>query len=100
MIHPSAIVHPRAHLGANVSIGPYSIIGEHVVLGEGTQVGPHAVITGHTTIGRDNKIFQFVSLGEVPRLQVRLLPHRRRQARLRPLRPAQAPKSSRKRRSR
>ena len=66
MIHPSAIVHPRAHLGANVSIGPYSLIGEHVVLGDGTQVGSHAVIKGHTQIGRDNTIFQFVSLGEVP----------------------------------
>lgn len=66
MIHTTAIVHPRAHLGANVSVGPYSIIGEHVELGDGTQVGAHAVITGHTRIGRDNRIFQFVSLGEVP----------------------------------
>jgi UDP-N-acetylglucosamine acyltransferase len=66
MIHATAIVHPRARLGANVGIGPYSIIGEHVELGDRTQVGAHAVITGHTTIGRDNKIFQFVSLGEVP----------------------------------
>lgn len=66
MIHPTAIVHPRAHLGPNVVIGPYAIIGEHVELGEGTQVGAHAVITGHTRIGRENRIFQFVSLGEVP----------------------------------
>jgi len=66
MIHATAIVHPRAHIGANVSIGPYAVIGEHVALGEGTSVGAHAVITGHTTIGRDNRIFQFVSLGEVP----------------------------------
>lgn len=66
MIHATAIVHPRAHLGANVSVGPYSIIGEHVELGDGTQVGAHAVITGHTKIGCDNRIFQFVSLGEVP----------------------------------
>ena len=66
MIHATAIVHPRAHLGANVSIGPYTVIGEHVELGDGTQVGAHAMITGHTRIGRDNRIFQFVSLGEVP----------------------------------
>ena len=66
MIHATAIVHPRAHLGANVSIGPYAIIGEHVVLGEGSSVGAHAIITGHTRIGRENRIFQFVSLGEVP----------------------------------
>ncbi len=66
MIHPTAIVHPRAHIGANVSIGPYALIDENVVLGEGTQVGAHAVIKGHTRIGRDNRIFQFVSLGEAP----------------------------------
>jgi len=66
MIHPTAIVHPRAHLGAGVTIGPYSIIEEHVEIGEGTQVGPHVVIKGHTRIGRNNHIYQFCSLGEVP----------------------------------
>lgn len=66
MIHATAIVHPRAHLGTNVSVGPYAIIGEHVELGDGTQVGAHAVLTGHTRIGCENRIFQFVSLGEVP----------------------------------
>lgn len=66
MIAPTAIVHSGARLGNNVSIGPYSIIGEHVEIGDGTQVGPHVVITGHTRIGKDNKIFQFSSLGEVP----------------------------------
>ena len=66
MIHATAIVHPRAHIGANVSIGPYALIDEHVVLGDGTQVGAHAVIKGHTQIGADNHIFQFVSLGESP----------------------------------
>ena len=65
-IHPTAIIHPAAQLGNAVSIGPYAIIGEHVVIGDGTRVGAHAVISGHTTIGRDNQIFQFNSLGEVP----------------------------------
>jgi UDP-N-acetylglucosamine acyltransferase len=66
MIDPTAIVHSGARLGDNVSVGPYSIIGEHVEIGAGTWIGPHAVITGHTRIGRDNRIFQFSSLGEVP----------------------------------
>ena len=66
MIHPTAIVHPGAKLGENVSIGPYSIIGEHVEIGDGTRVGPHVVIEGHTRIGRDNEIFQFCSLGAKP----------------------------------
>lgn len=66
MIHPTAIIQPGARVGAHVSVGPHAVIGEHVEIGEGTTVGAHAVITGHTRIGRDNRIFQFVSLGEIP----------------------------------
>jgi UDP-N-acetylglucosamine acyltransferase len=66
MIHPTAIVHPGAKLAPDVSVGAYAVIGEHVEIGAGTHVGPHAVITGHTRIGRANRIFQFVSLGEIP----------------------------------
>ncbi|WKB53655.1 acyl-ACP--UDP-N-acetylglucosamine O-acyltransferase [Eleftheria terrae] len=65
-IHPSAIVDPRAELGENVSIGPYAVIGPHVRIGEGSSIGAHAVVEGHTTIGRDNRIFQFASIGSVP----------------------------------
>ncbi len=66
MIHDTAIVHPRAQLGERVSVGPYSIIGEHVTIGDGTTVAAHVVINGHTRIGKDNRIFQFCSLGEIP----------------------------------
>ena len=66
MIHPSAIVHPGARLGENVSIGAYSIVGEHVTIGDGCWIGPHVVIEGHSRIGSDNRIFQFCSLGAVP----------------------------------
>lgn len=65
-IHPTAVVHPGARIGAEVEIGPYSIIGEHVEIGDHTIIGPHVVIHGHTRIGRENRIFQFSSLGEVP----------------------------------
>ncbi|MHB1333225.1 MAG: acyl-ACP--UDP-N-acetylglucosamine O-acyltransferase [Sulfuriferula sp.] len=66
MIHSTAIIHPGAQLGTNVSIGPYAVIGEHVVIGDDTTVGAHTVINGHTLIGRENHIFQFNSLGEIP----------------------------------
>lgn len=66
MIHPTAIVDPGAKIGANVEICPYAIIGPHVEIGDNTVIGPHTVIKGHTRIGRDNRIFQFCSLGEVP----------------------------------
>ncbi|CUA82868.1 MULTISPECIES: acyl-ACP--UDP-N-acetylglucosamine O-acyltransferase [Gulbenkiania] len=65
-IHPTAIVDPNAEIAANVEIGAYSIIGPNVVIGEGTWIGPHVVIEGHTRIGRNNRIFQFCSLGAIP----------------------------------
>lgn len=65
-IHSTALVDPQAELGLNVTIGPYTVVGPHVRIDEGTTVGPHCVIEGHTTIGRDNRIFQFASLGAAP----------------------------------
>lgn len=66
VIHPTALVDPAARLGANVSIGAYSIIGPDVEIGDNSWIGPHVVINGPTRIGRDNRIFQFASLGEMP----------------------------------
>ena len=65
-IHPTAIIDPKAELDSSVRVGPYSIIGPHGRIAAGTTVGPHCVIEGHTTIGRDNRIFQFNSLGAIP----------------------------------
>lgn len=65
MIDKTAIIDPSAKIAKNVHIGPYSIIGANVEIGEGTWIGPHVVIQGTTKIGRDNKIFQFSSIGEV-----------------------------------
>ncbi|WP_431096012.1 acyl-ACP--UDP-N-acetylglucosamine O-acyltransferase [Polaromonas aquatica] len=65
-IHATAIVDPQAQLHESVSVGPYTVIGPHVKVGAGTTIGAHCVIEGHTTIGRDNRIFQFNSLGAIP----------------------------------
>ena len=66
LIHPTAIIHPEAKLDPSVQVGPYAVIGPKVRIGAGTTVGPHAVIEGRTTIGKDNKIFQFASVGAAP----------------------------------
>ncbi len=66
MIHPTAIIDPSASIADNVSIGPYSVIGADVSIGEGTVLGPHVVVYGPTSIGRNNRIFQFASVGDVP----------------------------------
>jgi UDP-N-acetylglucosamine acyltransferase len=65
-IHATAIVDPAAELDSTVTVGPYTLIGPNVKVGAGTTIGPHCVIEGHTTIGRDNRIFQFNSLGAIP----------------------------------
>ena len=65
-IHPTAIVEAGAQLDDGVGVGAFSIVRAGVCIGAGTTIGPHCVIEGRTTIGRDNRIFQFVSLGAVP----------------------------------
>lgn len=64
MIHTTAIIDARAELASDVQVGPYTVIGPDVKIGAGTVIGPHVVIQGPTTIGRDNRIFQFASVGE------------------------------------
>ena len=66
LIHPTAIVDPGAKLADRVEVGAYSVIGAHVEIGADTRIGTHVVINGHTRIGKNNRIFQFSSLGEQP----------------------------------
>lgn len=66
LIHSTAIVDPAAKIGNNVEIGAFSIIGADVEIGDDCWIGPHVVIKGPTTIGKQNKIYQFSSIGEDP----------------------------------
>jgi UDP-N-acetylglucosamine acyltransferase len=65
-IHPTAIIHPKAQIGEEVEIGPYTVIGEHVRLQRGTQIAAHVVIDGWTEIGEGSRIFPFASIGSIP----------------------------------
>ena len=65
-IDPRAVIDATATIADDVTIGPYSVIGAGVEIGAGTWIGPHVVINGPTRIGKDNRIFQFTSIGEVP----------------------------------
>lgn len=66
LIHPTAVVDAGAELDSSVEVGPFSVIGAGVQIDSGTRVGPHAVLKGPMRIGRDNRIFQFASVGEDP----------------------------------
>ncbi|PPE72268.1 acyl-[acyl-carrier-protein]--UDP-N-acetylglucosamine O-acyltransferase [Solimonas fluminis] len=64
-IHPTAIVDAGARLHPTVEVGPYTVIGADVEIGENSWIGPHVVLRGPMKIGRDNRIFQFSSIGEI-----------------------------------
>lgn len=64
MIHPTAIIDDSARIGNNVEIGPYSIVGANVEIGDNCVIGPHVVLRGPTVLGKNNRIFQFASVGE------------------------------------
>lgn len=66
MIHPTAIISPKATIDDDVSIGAYSIVGEEVHIGRGSWIGPHVVIDPFVTIGPGCRIFQYAAIGAIP----------------------------------
>lgn len=66
MIHPTAIVHPRAQVHATVRVGPYAVIDEGVELGPECVVGPHVYLTGCTRAGARNHFYAGCVIGEAP----------------------------------
>jgi len=65
-IHSTAVVHPKANMASDVTVGPYTIIGENVTLASGVKIGAHCVIEGHTSIGKDCEVFTGAVVGSIP----------------------------------
>jgi UDP-N-acetylglucosamine acyltransferase len=63
LIHPTALVDPKARLGAGVRIGAGAVVGPEVELGDGTSVGHHATIEGPSRIGPRNEFFPYAAIG-------------------------------------
>ncbi|CAG9296068.1 acyl-ACP--UDP-N-acetylglucosamine O-acyltransferase [Celerinatantimonas diazotrophica] len=64
MIHPTALIGSDVTVKSGVQIGAYSVVEGDVTIGENSWIGSHVVIKGRTTIGRNNRIYQFASIGE------------------------------------
>ena len=62
-IHTTALVHPTAQLGSDVSIGPFCVIEAGVALGDGCRIASRAVIKQNCTLGPENEICEGVVLG-------------------------------------
>lgn len=65
-IHPTAIVHPDAELGRDVTIGPGVVIEGAARIGDGCTIQAHAIIGAHVTMGRDNVIGYGAIIGGDP----------------------------------
>ena len=66
MIGNEPVIDPSAKIGKNVTIGPWTVIGPEVEIGDGCDIASHVVIKSHTRVGKNNRIFQFASVGEDP----------------------------------
>jgi UDP-N-acetylglucosamine acyltransferase len=66
MIHRTALVDPKAHLGQDVSIGPYAIIGPRVTVGDGCTVSAHAVLERNVKLGAGVKLGYGAVIGNDP----------------------------------
>jgi UDP-N-acetylglucosamine acyltransferase len=66
MIHPTAIIHPKAKLDATVQVGPYAVIDAGVEMGADCVVGPHVYLTGETKIGAGNHFHAGCVIGDAP----------------------------------
>ena len=66
MIHPTAVIHPKAKLDSTVRIGPFVVIDQAVEIDAGCVIGPHVYITGVTKIGRENQFHAGCVIGDAP----------------------------------
>lgn len=66
MIHPTAIVSPRAVVHSSVEIGPFSVVEADAVIGQGCKLAARTTIKGHTILGRDVIVGEGAVLGGLP----------------------------------
>jgi UDP-N-acetylglucosamine acyltransferase len=63
-IHPTAIVDPKAEIGAGTIVGPYCVIGADVVLGPNCWLQHHVTLAGPMRTGARNKFYAYCSIGQ------------------------------------
>jgi UDP-N-acetylglucosamine acyltransferase len=66
VIHPTAVIHPKAKLDPTVTVGPYAVIDESVKIGPRCIIGPQVYITGVTSIGAENHFHAGCVIGDAP----------------------------------
>ncbi len=63
LIHPTAIVHPKAEIASTTRIGPYAVVASGVVAGADSVIGAHTVVETGTKIGARTVLHPHVYVG-------------------------------------
>lgn len=66
MISPLAQIHPKAKLGSNVHVGPFTIIHEDVEIGDGSQIESNVTIFQGARIGKNCTIYPGAVISAIP----------------------------------
>jgi len=66
LIDPRAAVSPAAHLGTNVTIGPFTVVEDGAVVGDGTSIAANALIATGARIGKECRIHHGAVIGHAP----------------------------------
>lgn len=66
MIHNLTSIHPKAQLGEEVVVEPFSTIHENVEIGAGTWIGSNVTIMEGARIGKNCKIFPGAVISAIP----------------------------------
>jgi UDP-N-acetylglucosamine acyltransferase len=66
MIHPTAIIDPKAEVDSTCEVGPYVVIDANVRVARGCWLGPQVHLTGHTEIEANNRFYTGCVIGEAP----------------------------------
>ncbi|HMA64086.1 MAG: acyl-ACP--UDP-N-acetylglucosamine O-acyltransferase [Fibrobacterota bacterium] len=65
-IHPTAVIEPGTHIGADTVIGPYTVIENDVTVGDRCIIGPHVMLGKGCRIGDECRIFKSAAIGLEP----------------------------------
>ena len=74
-IHPSAVIHPEAKLGQNVSIGPNVVISRGAQIGDNTAILPNVYVGKFAKIGANCLFHPGVNIGDRVQIGDRCIIH-------------------------
>lgn len=66
MVHPTALVSPKARIDQDVEIGPYSVVEENVTIHRGCRIGSYVHLRGYTELGAGCSVFTSAVIGSIP----------------------------------